>query len=64
MSGMRDNASNRNIEYENFRSEISLLPDNAFDGHSCFKDLTPQQRLDWLAEAVLFVHEARKAQKE
>ena len=47
-------------EYDKFRGELSLLPDNAFDGHTCFKELTPQQRLDWLAELVVFVYEAKR----
>jgi len=53
-----------NHEYEKFRSELALLPDNAFDGHTCFKELTPWQRLDWLAELVVFVYEARKAERK
>ena len=52
-----------NYEYEKFRNELSLLPDNAFEGHTCFKELTPRQRLDWLAELVVFVYEARKARE-
>jgi hypothetical protein len=55
---MKNDTSGSKNEYDKFRKEISFLPDNAFDGHSCFKELTPQQRLDWLAELVVFVYEA------
>jgi hypothetical protein len=55
---MKYETSGSKNEYDKFRKEISLLPDNAFDGHTCFKELTPQQRLDWLAELVVFVYEA------
>jgi hypothetical protein len=55
---MKDEHFGSKNEYDKFRQEISLLPDNAFDGHTCFKELTPRQRLDWLAELVVFVYEA------
>lgn len=57
---MKDQTHNREDEYEKFRKELELLPPDAFDGHTCFKELTPQQRLDWLAELVVFVYEAGK----
>ena len=28
-----------------------------FDGHTEFRNLTPEQRLDWLAEAAAFVEQ-------
>jgi len=46
-------------EYDSFRQEISSLHACDFDGHTCFNDLTPEQRLDWLAELVVFVYECR-----
>ena len=30
-------------------------PDCAFDGHTCFSTLTPDQRLIWLGQAAYFV---------
>jgi hypothetical protein len=46
-------------EYDSFRRKIADLDALDFNGHTCFKDLTPEQRLDWLAELVVFVHECR-----
>ena len=46
-------------ELEQFKKDISVLDESCFDGHTCFKELTPIQRLDWLAELVVFVYEAR-----
>lgn len=46
-------------EHDLFRQEISSLDAGDFDGHTCFKYLTPEQRLDWLAELVVFVYECR-----
>ncbi len=51
-------------EYELFRNEISSLNSSDFDGHTCFKDLTPEQRIDWLAELVVFVHQCRSIRSE
>ncbi|HOP29682.1 MAG TPA: hypothetical protein P5120_07125 [Spirochaetota bacterium] len=42
-----------------FRKQIATLDSSLFDGHTCFTDLTHEQRLDWLAELVTFVHESR-----
>ena len=50
---------NSNDEYAVFREMISKLDARDFDGHTCFKELTPEQRLDWLAELVVFVYESR-----
>ena len=44
---------------ESLRKQISQLDAADFDGHTCFKDLSPEQRIDWLAELVVFVHECR-----
>ena len=32
-----------------------------FDGHSDFKNWTPEQRLDWLGQVIAFVHEFKGA---
>ena len=42
-----------------FRKEIAALDPSLFNGHTCFDKLTPEQRLDWLAELVIFVHESK-----
>ena len=52
-----------NEEYALFREKYSKLDAGDFDGHTCFKELTPVQRLEWLSELVVFVHEARKCKK-
>jgi hypothetical protein len=38
---------------------IAACSENDFDGHTDFENLTPEQRLEWLAAAVRFVHELR-----
>jgi len=48
-----------NNDYDRFLREIADLDAADFDGHTCFKDLTPEQKIDWLAELVLFVYECR-----
>ena len=57
-------SKNLNEEYTKFRETISKLDPRDFDGHTCFKELTPEQRLEWLAELVIFVHEARNYKKK
>ena len=52
-------SKNLNDEYVLFREKISKLNAGDFDGHTCFKELTPEQKLDWLAEMVVFLHEYR-----
>ena len=52
-------SKNSNDEYLLFREKISKLDASDFDGHTCFKELTPEQRLDWLAEMIIFLHEYR-----
>ena len=47
-------------ELAEFRKDIAILDSSLFDGHTCFDTLTPEQRLDWLAELVIFVHESRQ----
>jgi hypothetical protein len=44
---------------EEFKKKIEGLTPSDFDGHTCFKELSPEQRLDWLAELVVFVYESR-----
>jgi hypothetical protein len=48
-----------NKKLEEFKKKIEGLTPSDFDGHTCFKELSPEQRLDWLAELVVFVHESR-----
>jgi len=55
---------NSNEEYAQFLKTLSKLDASDFDGHTCFKELTPEQRLDWLAELVVFVYEARNCKKQ
>ena len=50
---------NNNSCIDKFREEIRELDSGYFDGHTCFNDLSPEQKLDWLAELVVFVHESR-----
>ncbi len=47
-----------NNDLEELKAKIRQLNPSDFDGHTCFKDLSPEQRLDWLAELVLFVYES------
>ena len=55
---------NNNDELDKFRETIKNLDPACFEGHTCFKELTPEQRLDWLAELVVFVHESRSFRVE
>lgn len=48
-----------NSGIDKFREDIKELDPGYFDGHTCFNDLSPEQKLDWLAELVVFVHESR-----
>jgi len=57
-------SKNLNEEYTKFRETISKLDPRDFDGHTCFKELTPEQRLEWLAELVIFVYESRSYEKQ
>lgn len=50
---------NNNSGIDKFREEIKKLDPGYFEGHTCFNDLSPEQKLDWLAELVIFVHESR-----
>ncbi len=52
---------------EEYRQFIRSLPDDAFDGHTEFHRLTPEEKLMWLSQIAQFVVEARtwrKASKE
>lgn len=51
--------NNQDKDLAEFRKEIANLDLSLFDGHTCFSELTLEQRLDWLAELVIFVHESR-----
>lgn len=46
-------------ELNNFKNIISRTDSASFNGHTEFCNLTPEQRLDWLAELVVFVYESR-----
>jgi len=48
-----------NYNPDELKEEIRKLDPSDFDGHTCFKELSPEQRLDWLAELVVFVYESR-----
>jgi len=48
-----------NSDIDKFREEIKQLDPGYFDGHTCFSELSPEQKLEWLAELVIFVHESR-----
>jgi hypothetical protein len=46
-------------DLDDFRKKLQKIDNAEFNGHTCFRDLTPSQRLDWLAELVVFVYESR-----
>ena len=53
--------SNTGKEYElegydkqSIEALLNNLPEDAFDGHTEFENLTPDQKLDWRAAAVQF----------
>jgi len=48
---------------EEYREFIRSLPDDAFDGHTEFHRLTPEQKLMWLSQIAQFVVEARSWRK-
>ena len=48
---------------EEYREFIRSLPDDAFDGHTEFHRLTPEQKLMWLSQIAQFVVEARSWHK-
>ncbi len=48
---------------EKYREFIRSLPDDAFDGHTEFHRLTPEQKLMWLSQIAQFVVEARSWRK-
>ncbi len=48
-----------NNNLDTFRESIDKIDSAEFDGHTCFKELSSEQRLDWLAELVVFVYESR-----
>lgn len=48
-----------NDDIEELKEKIRKLNPSDFDGYTCFKELSPEQRLDWLAELVVFVYESR-----
>ncbi|MFQ3609204.1 MAG: hypothetical protein SNJ55_11300 [Chloroherpetonaceae bacterium] len=48
---------------EEYRQFIRSLPDDAFDGHTEFHRLTPEEKLMWLSQIAQFVVEARTWRK-
>ena len=48
---------------EEYREFIRSLPNDAFDGHTEFHRLTPEQKLMWLSQIAQFVVEARSWHK-
>jgi hypothetical protein len=48
---------------EEYREFIRSLPDDAFNGHTEFHRLTPEQKLMWLSQIAQFVVEARTWRK-
>ncbi len=48
-------------EIENFRDLLNKIPDREFDGHTEFEPLTPEQKLNWLAGAVVFYFKYSKS---
>ncbi|MDY6967640.1 MAG: hypothetical protein SVR08_03140 [Spirochaetota bacterium] len=47
-------------EIERFREFVRELPDDSFDGHTEFKNLTPEQKLLWLSQAAEFYYSIKK----
>lgn len=48
---------NRDVQVKEWLAAIDRCKPEDFDGHTEFYRLTPEQRLDWLAQAVQFVAE-------
>jgi len=46
-----------NAQLKKWLAQIDRCKPEDFDGHTEFYRLTPEQRLDWLAQAVCFVAE-------
>lgn len=49
---------------KNLDDLLRSIPDEQFDGHTEFENLTPQQRLDWLAAAVQFWYKYGKPKSD
>jgi hypothetical protein len=50
---------------EEFERALAQCTPEDFDGHTEFKRLTPEERLDWLFQAATFVREFKgKARQE
>ena len=43
--------------HEEFERELAKCKPEDFEGHTEFYRLTPEQRLEWLCQAAMFVHE-------
>ncbi len=44
-------------ELDDFRRLLDRTVAADFDGHTEFDHLTPEQRLQWISQCALFVHE-------
>ena len=53
----RDSRTSRDTQVKKWLAQIDRCKPEDFDGHTEFYRLTPEQRLDWLAQAVQFVAE-------
>ncbi|MCX5904001.1 MAG: hypothetical protein NTV89_11155 [Proteobacteria bacterium] len=47
-------------EPRRFRELVRAMSDNFFDGHTEFKALNPEQKLQWLSACARFVYEAQQ----
>jgi hypothetical protein len=46
-----------------FRELVRAMPDNLFDGHTDFKTLNPEQKLQWLSACSRFVCEVKEKKR-
>ena len=61
---MKDNHDSNVPPSEGFDAALDRCQPEDFDGHTEFHRLTPEQRLEWLAEAATFVYENRGRAQE
>ena len=45
-----------NKEKNKILESITDMPNEYFDGHTEFKNMTPEERLVWLSEGIYFVY--------
>jgi len=46
-------------EIQKFREILSAIPSSDFDGHTEFRELTPEQKLLWLSQCAQFVADVK-----